>query len=304
MQGLSRRRFLTITAGAVVLGTGAAAAPPRQWHGRALGARATITLAHPDGAEIARRAFAEIDRLEEIFSLYRADSALSRLNRDGRLVAPPFELLECLGQCGAVHRATGGRFDPTVQPLWATYAEAHAAGRAPSESEIASARARVGWSGVAYGPEAIRLRPGMALTLNGIAQGYVADRVAGMLRAQGLTDILVDTGEFHALGGDWPVGLDAGDRSPAEKIALRDRALASSSPLGTVFDTAGQVGHILDPVKGRPAPPRWCLVSVTAPSAALADALSTGIVLMGRNDIGRALRAFPGAMLAAAIPAA
>ncbi|MGC9369279.1 MAG: FAD:protein FMN transferase [Paracoccaceae bacterium] len=304
MRNLTRRRFLAITAGATLCVGRAEAAPLRQWRGSALGAEATITLRHPDGATIARRAFDEIDRLEDIFSLYRPGSALSRLNKTGHLPAPPFELLECLGLCGAVHRASGGQFDPSVQPLWALYAETHADGRAPRPDEIEAARARVGWSNMAFGPEAVRLRPGMALTLNGIAQGYVADRVAGLLRAEGLTDILVNTGEFHALGGDWPIGLDAGERSPAEKLRLRDRALASSAPLGTVFDRAGREGHILDPATGRPAPPLWRLISVTAPSAALADALSTAMVLMGPHKIDRVLQFFPGAELVAAVPAA
>ena len=78
----------------------------------------TITLDHTDGERIARKAFAEVDRLEDIFSLYRANSALSRLNESGILTDPPFELLECLSLCGSVNRATGGLFDPTVQSLW------------------------------------------------------------------------------------------------------------------------------------------------------------------------------------------
>jgi thiamine biosynthesis lipoprotein len=68
-------------------------------------------------------------------------------------------------------------------------------------------------------------------------------------------------------GGDWPVDLADG----AGSLGLRDQALASSAPLGTVFDAAGTAGHILDPRSGATARPRFRLVSVTAPSAALAD---------------------------------
>lgn len=304
MPGLTRRRFLSISAaGAAVTTAGVAPAEPlRHWQGSALGARATITLAHPDGARIAARAFAEIDRLEDIFSLYRAGSALSRLNREGRLDAPPFELLECLGLCGAVHRATGGRFDPTVQPLWDLHARAHAAGPPPGAEDIARTLTSVGWDGVTLAPESVSLRPGMALTLNGIAQGYIADRVVALLRAEGLSEVLVDTGEHHGLGGDWPVTL-ASDAGAEGQVRLRDRALASSAPRGTVFDRAGAAGHILDPRTGRPAAPRWRLVSVTAPQAALADALSTAMVLMDSDSMRQALAAFPQARLAAAKPA-
>ena len=280
MKPLSRRRFLAISASAALLAGKSEAGALRQWTGSGLGARMTITLDHPDGEGIARRAFAEIDRLEDIFSLYRPASALSRLNADGVILDPPFELLECLSLCGGAHQSTGGLFDPTVQPIWRLYAEAHAAGRPPRDDEIEAALVNVGWSKVDMGPAAIRLPRGMALTLNGVAQGYVADRVATMLKRGGLSDILIDAGEFAALGGDWPVTIDAGRAS--RPVTLRDRALASSAPLGTVFDREGSVGHILDPRTGRPAVARWRLVSVTAESAALADALSTAAVLMDR----------------------
>jgi thiamine biosynthesis lipoprotein len=143
----------------------------------------------------------------------------------------------------------------------------------------------------------------MALTLNGIAQGYVADRVAALLRAEGLTDVLVNTGEMRALGGHpdggaWPVSFDDGRGRPAGSMELRDAALASSAPLGTAFDAEGRVGHILDPRSGRPAASAWRLVSVTARTAALADGLSTALCLMTRAEIDGTLAHFPDARLA------
>jgi thiamine biosynthesis lipoprotein len=221
---------------------------------------------------------------------------LSRLNRDGVLHAPPFELLECLSLAGAVHLATQGLFDPTVQPLWAAYA---AGG---DDAALAQARALTGWQGVTLDAGAITLRPGMALTLNGIAQGFVADRVANLLAAEGLTDILIDTGEHRALGGPpqggaWPVTLTQGG-----KVGLQARALATSAPLGTVFDDAGNLGHILNPTTGRTAAPLWRGITVSAPSAALADGLSTAACLMtSRAQIERSLAAFGDTRLESAI---
>jgi thiamine biosynthesis lipoprotein len=239
-----------------------------------------------------------------VFSLYRTDSALTRLNAEGSLAQPPFELLECLGLCGAVHAATGGLFDPTVQPLWRLYADSFAAGAAPAPAAVAEAHARIGWGAVRLDAGRIAFaRPGMALTLNGVAQGFIADRVAALLAAEGLTDILVDTGEMRALGGHpnggaWPVSLDVAGRILPEALALRDMALASSAPRGTTFDAAATMGHILNPATGAPSDLPWQLVSVTAPSAALADALSSAFCLMQRHDIAAALTAFPTARLA------
>ncbi len=294
MPSLSRRRFIAISASAATMAAGPGlAGQARYWTGVALGARASIMLSHPDAERIVAAVRGEIDRLEDIFSLYRAGSALSRLNRDGALDGPPLELVECLGIAGAVHTATGGAFDPTVQPLWVAYATAYAAGAVPTDISLSEARSRVGWSHVQITPSRIAFgRPGMALTLNGIAQGYIADRVARVLEMDGLRDILIDTGEFRALGGqpdgsDWPVGLRDGGRVP-----LRDRALATSAPLGTVFDRAGTVGHILDPRSGRPAHASSRSVTVTAPRAVLADALSTALCLLGEPETARVLEAF------------
>ncbi len=302
---LSRRRFLSISAATLAFAHRAQATPLYRWQGSALGARATITLCHPEAARISESARAEIERLEQIFSLYRATSALSQLNAAGHLAAPPFELLDCLSLAAAAHRATAGLFDPSVQPIWDLYARSYSAGNAPSEADIATARAHGTWADLLYDTDVIRLRAGMALTLNGIAQGYIADRIAHLLQAEGLNDILIDTGEIYALGGnpqggDWPVTLDAPDRP---QIGLRDRALASSAPRGTVFDTEGTAGHILDPRTGAPATARWQLISVTAKSAAIADALSTAMCLMSAEEMKAATSALSGVKVVHSAPA-
>ncbi|MBV0892370.1 FAD:protein FMN transferase [Paracoccus sp. Z118] len=301
---LTRRRFIAISAAVAALpqmGRAAPAPTPRLRAGQALGAQVSIRIAHPDGDAIAARVLSEIDRLEGILSLYRPDSALARLNRDGELTAPPFELLECLSLAGAVHRESGGRFDPTVQPLWSLWAEAAVAGGRPDDAAIRGALARTGWEGVRMDSTRITLRPGMALTLNGIGQGYVADRVAALLKAEGLSEVLIDTGELRALGGQpgggaWQVKLEAGGR-----VALQDRALATSAPLGTTFDQAGTDGHIMDPATGRPTPATWREITISAQTAALADALSTaGCLTPDEARLQALVSGFPGAKIEAA----
>lgn len=291
---LTRRRFITIAAAL-------AATPARaftEWRGMALGARARILIDHPQAAAITGAAAAEIARLEGIFSLY-TDSALTRLNRDGRLDAPPFELLECLALCDSVYHATEGLFDPTIQPLWALYAERFSAGQSPLPEQIAQTLTRTGWSRIAYDGDAVRMAPGMALTLNGVAQGFIADRIAALLQQRGLRHILIDTGEFRALGpqaggAPWPVRLAEGGQ-----VDLTEGALASSSALGTTFDADGRVGHILSPRTGAPAKALWSLVTITAAQAGLADALSTAACLMqSRHQIDLSLAGFAGARLA------
>jgi thiamine biosynthesis lipoprotein len=251
---------------------------------------------------ITARIGTEISRLEDIFSLYHPQSALSQLNTSGVLNSPPFELLECLSLAGAVHAASDGRFDPTIQPLWACYAEASATDVMPQEAARSSAHALTGWDRVRLDAASVTLQPDMALTLNGIAQGYIADCVADMLAAEGLTNILIDTGEFRALGQQpdgrpWPVKLAAGGQVP-----LVARALATSAPLGTTFDESGNVGHILDPRTGHPSQVMWREITVSAKSAAVADALSTAACLFKeRSAMVGFLAKFEGAKLEAAV---
>lgn len=295
---LTRRRFIAISA---ALAPSMALAQKSDLHvetGIALGAKVTLRLEHPDAPRLASLAMAEIRRLEQVFSLYLPDSALVRLNRDGRLAEPPFELLECLALAGSVHAASEGRFDPTVQPLWQAEALAREAGVPLSDADRAKAQALIGWASVRLEPEAITLNPGMELTLNGIAQGYVADRVAALLAGHGLTRALIDTGEMVALpDGDWPVQLEAGGN-----LALRNRALATSAPLGMTFGGDGVTSHILDPRTARPVLSTWRVVSVSAPSAALADALSTAACLTeNRESLETLCRAFPSVIVENAV---
>jgi FAD:protein FMN transferase len=293
---LTRRRFIAISA-ALAPSMALANTGPYIETGIALGARVSLRLHHPDAPRMATMAMQEIRRLEGIFSIYLPTSDLSRLNRDGTLPAPPFELLDCLSLAGAVHAASDGRFDPTVQPLWAAEAKATERGHPLTDAERAAAKGLTGWDGVTLSPDAISLRPGMAMTLNGIAQGYIADRVAALLASYGLTRALIDTGELRALPkGRWPVHL------PDREIPLEGRALATSSPLGMTFGVDGRTSHIIDPSLGRPVQPRWQSISVSAPTAALADALSTAACLMDvKGGISALCDKVPGAKVESAI---
>jgi thiamine biosynthesis lipoprotein len=292
----SRRRFLTMTAAFAALPAMAnATLPVAEWRGTALGAGASLCLVGSSGDE-ARDTFAaveaELTRLEAIFSLYKTDSYLSRLNRAERLPPPPHEMLELLSLTGAIHASTNGVFDPTIQPLWALYAMTQ--GHQPDKSMLMEALARTGWDKVRITPSEIAFaHPGMALTLNGIAQGYITDRVALLLRGRGFDNVLVDMGEIvglgqHADSGPWRVGVSAPDGRIVRRMTLSDRALATSSPMGTLFDDDGNVGHILDPRRGAPMEVRE-LVSVSADRAALADALSTAFCVMDDAEVAAAL---------------
>jgi thiamine biosynthesis lipoprotein len=312
MADVSRRRFVSIAAiaGGLCLlpqRPGAALTPVR-WQGIAMGADASITLYHPDpplAQRVIAAARAEIERVEAVFSLFRRDSALVRLNRDGRLDRAPPEFHALLAEARAMSVLSDGAFDVTVQPLWSLYethfSRAGADPSGPAEAAIRAAAAKVGWADLASGAEAVWFRrPGMAATFNGIAQGFVTDRVAALMRAEGFADVLLNLGEWRAWGGHpdgrpWRVGV-ADPLAPAallDTIALRRGAVASSGGYGTMFEPSGRFHHLFDPTRGRPSP-CWAGVSVIAPTATLADALSTTLAVVPA-DAGAAIFARSGA---------
>ena len=260
-----------------------------RWQGRALGASANLLFAHerPGAATaIAERVVCEIERLERIFSLYRPDSALARLNGDGHLRQPPLELVELLSRARQWSLLTGGVFDVTVQPLWNLHRRAREGGAAPDARTLAAARSLIDYRALEIERSRIAFaRPGMAVTLNGIAQGYVTDRVADLLSAEGLKDVLIDLGEIRTLGSHpdgraWQIGLrpKTSALSSMGRLKMRDQAVASSGKTDAKDATNS---HHFDPKTGAAVTsPRS--VSVIAARATDADALSTALAVSDR----------------------
>lgn len=285
---MNRRRVLMLAAVAALPHRAAAA---ELWQGRAMGADVTLRLAGAGPAQ-ARAFFTEAARLlahvDSLFSLHR-DSDLVRLNRTGRLRFPAPGMLELMALADRLHHATGGLFDPSIQPLWLV----RAAG-----GDEASARRLTGWRDVLWSAKEIHLtRPGMGLTFNGLAQGWAADQLAAAAARHDLTDLLIDCGEIRAIGG-WPAGIADARGQVRHRITLRDRALATSSPAGTRIGPQN-LPHIIAP-DGRAA--LWDRVSVSAPDAALADGLSTALCLMDAAGARAVLAQFPAARIEMVVP--
>ena len=300
--GLTRRRMIAVTAAsAAALLPGGALAQPRHavWRGIALGAETQIQLAHPDerrAHDMLKTCIREVRRLEAMFSLYQPGSALSRLNRDGVLHAPAFEFIELLSGARQISEETDGAFDVTVQPLWTLYAEHFAQANAhtlgPARDQVLKALDLIDYEAIEVTSGKVALaRQGMALTLNGIAQGFVTDRLAALLRREGFKNVLVHLGETYAGGTKadgtpWRAGIETPDGSGrhASRVELRDRALATSAPRGHPFSSDGRHHHLFDPRSGL-STGRYLSVSVAAPSATVADALSTAFTVMQLPDI-------------------
>ena len=311
-RNFTRRRMIAIaaTAAGSAFLTGsrtARAGEAVRWQGSALGAQVSIEIYHPDRAKAERlveQCVLDVRRLEQQFSLYLADSAISTLNRTGILVSPDADMVELLKASLHFAALTDGAFDPTVQPLWQLYADHFASEQpnpeGPSPLKLAEALGKVGHSGLLVSEDRVALtRRGAAITLNGIAQGYATDRAVERLRRAGLSTTLVNMGEIRAIGtrpegAPWRVGLADPDRPGVltETIDLVDRAVASSAGAGFRFDQKGRFTHLFDPATGR-SPSLYRTVSVVAPMATEADALSTAFSLMPLPRIRQIVAARP-----------
>ena len=289
---IPRRHLLPLGVGAAqIVGRELEALATVERGGHALGAKIRLKVRHAD-KELAGRAIdgalVEIDKVGSLMSLYRQDSQISRLNRDGELANPHPWLAKVLKAAQRISRQSDGDFDITVQPLWKLYAEAKKAGRIPRKVEIEAARGKVGWQRVEMKENHIRLRgEGTAITLNALAQGFAADIAAATLKKHGIQHALVDTGEFAAMGRSakglpWKVGV----QHPREEDAfvavasLDGRCLSTTGDYATKFSDDFAYNHIFQPSTGK-SPEELASVSVCAPSAMQADALSTTFAVTG-----------------------
>ena len=273
--------------------------------GNAFGTRVSISVVHPDSTTAQRAlnaAFAQLELVDQLMSLYRPDSEIRRLNDQRELVRPHPYVCRVLKAAEDMSRQTDGAFDITVQPLWNAYASASQEGQEPDAATLTNALRLISWRDVEVSPSRVRLRrTGSAITLNGIAQGFAADRVLETLRGGGIEHALVDSGEIGALGGktnqeDWTVGV----QHPRQQDAfvclarLRGRCLSTSGDYETSFRADHREHHIFDPHSGH-SPGEFASVTVAAPTATAADALSTAVFVLGLDRGLKLVRATPAA---------
>ncbi|MCP1659741.1 FAD:protein FMN transferase [Neisseria perflava] len=318
MSAISRRQLLISSAAAAVLlplavrrylvsltpqTTANTDGKPVVWQGIALGSGAEIRIYHTDRAfaeSVIQKALTETARLEKIFSLYDENSVLSRLNREGRLKQPTADLLAVLGMSRDIYRLTGGAFDPTIQPLWNTYAgyfRRHPnANTPPPQRDINKALALVGLDKMQFDSSGIAFaEKGMGLSLNGIAQGYITDKVVELLQRHGITQALVDMGEIRGLSANGQKTWQVGIKNPQDEsqvllsVPLQNEGFATSGGYGTVFNEQGTFTHLFDPRTGG-AQPRYRSISVMAANAATADALATAFAIMPETAVRQAAR--------------
>jgi len=270
----------------------------------ALGADVSLTVLHADqtvAEKAMTAAFAELNLLEDILSVYRPNSQISRLNATGQLDQPHAHFTTVLNASQAMAKASDGRFDATVQPLWDVYAAAQKSNSLPPASDIAAARAKADYRKIQQTGSSVSFAaPGMKLTFNGIAQGYAADCVMAVLKSHGIENALVDAGELtssghKADGSAFRSGIQH-PRQPDAFIgvcAMDGRALATSGDYATTFSDDFLYNHIFDPASGV-SPRELASVSILAPTGIQADALTKPVFILGKEKGLKFIQSMPG----------
>lgn len=293
-----------------------------------LGTVVNLTVYGRDGKQAAAAVTATLERmaaLESRLSRFRANSEVGRLNRDGMLTGAGDDLLAVLQLAGEVSRASDGAFDPTMLPLLKASRRLGAeAGEIAPEAVAAASRSGSGFSPftsaagqeiIAAGRQLVDYRklrldgrrislaePGMGITLDGIGKGYIVDQGAATLQEHGFAQIYVEAGgDLLVHGGKpggepWRIGLQnprPESRRPLTVLATERLAVATSGDYHQPFSADYRHHHIIDPRTGFSSP-ELAACTVTAPTAALADALATAALVLGRERGGALLARFPG----------
>ncbi len=264
----------------------------------------------PDAEALPRilnEAFDEVDRIDRLMSHYKADSALSRINRAAARspVTVEPELFDFIADAMRYHLDSGGAFDITVGPLMKAWGFFRGDGRMPADDELISARLRVGGSHVILNPLERTIAfddAGVELDLGGIAKGYAVDRVVRLLKQQKIAAALISAGGSTVYGLRAPPDRDGWDvaiqdpidpRQTALTVRLKDRALSMSGSSEKRFESGGvSYSHIMDPRTGRPAQ-GVLSVAVLANTGTAGDALDNAFFVLGPEGSQSYLKQLP-----------
>jgi thiamine biosynthesis lipoprotein len=253
-------------------------------------------------------ALQEIERLEAQLSFYRADSEITWINAhaaDHPIKAEP-RLFHLLKHCAHLCAATDGAFDITIGPLMRAWRMVSDRGAIPTPLEREAARAMVGIHQLEFDDDAMTIRfkqPGVEIDLGGYAKGYAIERAIDSLREKGIASALLHGGTSSVYGIGAPPGCTAWRIRLSEPlkaddqditIELKDEALSVSAVHGKSFIVDDRTyGHVLDPRTGEPVS-RALAAAVAGPSAAVCEALSTALLVLGPSGFTRIAERFAG----------
>jgi len=253
----------------------------------AMGGNVHAILIDPvPGAEALVRG--RLAELEQRWSRFRADSELSRLNAAGGEPTPVSPDTERLVRLAVrAWQSTGGAFDPSVHDalVGLGYDRDFAAG--PSRDSDYRPRPAPGCAGIEIAPGSIQLPAGVRLDPGGLGKGLAADLITAELLALGCAGACLNVaGDLRVRGAGpdgpgWRIGIDDphDHRRLLLELTLDDGGCATSSVRGRQWGAGRH--HLIDPSTGLPLAGELVAVTVLAPDAAVAEALTKAVLVRG-----------------------
>jgi len=247
-------------------------------------------LDFPQGTEAALDALDEIERIEQMLSLFRFNSRVQYINLTAHEspVRLDKELFDLIALCIRLSEETGGAVDITSGSLWKAWGFAKRQGRIPTAEELENARECTGTQFLELDEVAQTIRfkkQGIELNFGCVGKGFALDIAAEKLREHAVNRFLFSGGlsSMLASGQDWKIGI-AHPLHPGQRLrelALNDIAVSTSSSQKQFFRLGGRrYSHLIDPRTGQPAEGVFS-ATVLAPTAALAELLSTAFFILG-----------------------
>jgi thiamine biosynthesis lipoprotein len=270
--------------------------------GRTMGTTYQVKLVPSEQSvsdDLGQKIQSRLDSLNNTFTTYQQDSELMLLNRApvGQVYAVSQDMLHVLNTAKEVHQLTSGAFDPTVGALvnlWG-FGPENTGNRVPSETDIATELGLLGFNKLQITPDAtsITRSSDIALDMSAVAKGYAVDAVAELLEQEGFNNYLVEVGGELRLKGvkankdPWRIAIEAPslERGLVQKVLVPgDAAVATSGDYRNYFEKDGKrYSHTIDPRTGYPLDHQLASVTIIAETAAFADALATGFMVLGAD---------------------
>lgn len=231
-------------------------------------------------------AFNEIQRIDKLLSIYDSESPVCKINSSGdSIINVDEEIFGLMQKCDSFWQLSSGSFDISIDSIISTWGFGKSNPAIPSHEEITIALENSGWVGVGFlDKNKLKKHNEVKFDFGAVAAGYAADKAIEVIAKSGITNVLVNTGgEIRGIGNDWTIGIQhprIGGQI-LEKLKLHGKAVATSGDYEQHFEENGRrYHHIINPKDGFPAPDCQS-VTVIADNNLTADALATGIFVLG-----------------------
>ncbi|MFM6969502.1 MAG: FAD:protein FMN transferase [Sediminibacterium sp.] len=257
----------------------------------------SISLQKADS--VANESFKLVDSINSICSDYDTSAELYKLRRYelGKSIKVSPILFELLIAGRQAYKDSYGSFDITIGPLSLLWRSALKSHIFPSHGAIDSAKLLVDFRNIYLDPTSQSitfLKPGIQLDMGGIAKGYAADKVAALLKFNGITNALVDAGgDMMAMGSPpqkmgWRIGINVPEQQEAlldAKLLLTNKAVATSGDaFQYMLHDGKKYGHIIDAKTGYGVTFQRN-VTVISPNATTADWLATACSILPLKQV-------------------